>query len=138
MVTVEEGIVELSSADSVWRAGAGYQLTYSTTDKRATLANVDPQAVLKWRAGELPYVASSLAAVIADVNRYSRSRIQLVDEDLGSLTFTGTVFTDSIDDWLQAIQDAYPVRAERAANGDIGLYRVPASTAPQPPATPTR
>jgi transmembrane sensor len=124
IVTVEEGTVEIAGGGvppGQWRATAGYQLTYSRAQHLATLASVNPAAILKWRSGELSYDWQSLAAVIADLNRYSSRKIILNDPVIANEKFTGTVFISSIDDWLKGIQDTYPVRAEEAPNGDIIL-----------------
>jgi transmembrane sensor len=128
IVTVEEGVVEVASRPhsgaaqpGVWRAEAGYRLAYSTRERTAIIASVDPSTALKWRTGELAYVWEPLGSVVADVNRYSSRPIVLHDQRVASLRFTGTVFTASIDDWLQAIQSAYPLRVVEGANGEIVL-----------------
>jgi transmembrane sensor len=124
-VTVEEGIVEVRSAgDSqpvTWRAGAGYQLTYSTSKRTASFASVSPTAELAWRKGEMAYVREPLGAVVDNLNRYSARRIVIDDPSLAALPFTGTAFVESLDDWLTGIEQAYPVTVTRAPNGDIVL-----------------
>ena len=62
-ITVEEGTVEVSSRASgkrpvTWRAEAGYQLTYSTRDRTASLASVNPAAELAWRTASWPTCAN--------------------------------------------------------------------------------
>jgi len=127
IVTVEEGVVEVASQARsgtppiIWRAEAGYQLAYSTREHTATIASIDPSSVLKWRAGEFAYIWEPLATVVADISRYSSRRIVIGDERLAGLRFTGTVFTSSADDWLRAIQEAYPIRVRQDPNGDIVL-----------------
>lgn len=122
VVTVEEGIVQVAEGiENTWRAEAGYQLTYSTAHRTASLASINPTTALKWRNGELSYVWEPLGVVVADINRYSLHRIVLADPALADLRFTGTVFTSSLTDWLKAVQDAYPVEADLSGNGDIVL-----------------
>lgn len=130
IITVEEGTVEVSGYTSgrrpiTWRAEAGYQLTYSTLDRTASLASVDPAAELTWRNGELAYVREPLRSVIEDLNRYSRRKIVIDDPDIGALPFTGTVFATSLDDWLAGVERAYPISVKHADNGDIVLERRP-------------
>jgi transmembrane sensor len=127
-VTVEEGTVEIAGnvlakkgLPAMWRAEAGYQLTYSSQGRTAMITSVDTPNALDWRSGELAYVWEPLGTVIEDLNRYSKRKIIIQDPAIAELRFTGTVFTASLDDWLKAIEQAYPVRAENTSNGDIVL-----------------
>jgi len=130
IVTVQEGVVSVAHAggpgpgipphSSSWRVGAGYQFVYSATDATTTLSSVDTSAVLAWREGRLEYMRAPLAAVLADVSRYAGHPLQFADPAdpaLARLTFTGTVFTASIDEWITALPGALPVRVERLASG---------------------
>jgi transmembrane sensor len=127
-VTVEEGTVEIAGnvfakqgLPATWRADAGYRLTYSSQGRTAKITSVDTSSVLEWRGGELAYVWEPLGAVIEDLNRYSQHKVIIKDPAIAELRFTGTVFTASVADWVKAIEQAYPVRADSTANGDIVL-----------------
>lgn len=125
-ITVEEGTVEVSSRPSgkravTWRAEAGYQLIYSTRDRTASLASVNPSAELAWRNGELAYVREPLGSVVENLNRYSRRKIVIEDPEIAALPFTGTAFPSSLDDWLAGVEQAYPITAEPTDSGDIIL-----------------
>jgi transmembrane sensor len=127
-VTVEEGTVEIAGdvfakkgLPTTWRAEAGYQLTYSSQGRTAMITNVDTSSALKWRGGELAYVWEPLGAVIEDLNRYSEHKVIIKDPAIAELRFTGTVFTASLADWVKAVEQVYPVRADNSANGDIVL-----------------
>jgi transmembrane sensor len=127
-VTVEEGTVEIAGdvfakkgLPTTWRAEAGYQLTYSSQGRTAMIASVDTSNALEWRGGELAYVWEPLGAVIEDLNRYSKHKVIIKDPAIAELRFTGTVFTASLADWVKAVEQAYPVRADITANGDIVL-----------------
>jgi transmembrane sensor len=127
-VTVEEGTVEIAGnvfakkgLPTTWRAEAGYRLTYSSQGRTAMIASVNTSSALEWRSGELAYVWEPLGAVVEDLNRYSEHRVIIKDPAIAELRFTGTVFTASLADWVKAVEQAYPVRADRSANGDIVL-----------------
>lgn len=127
-VTVEEGTVEIAGnvfakkgLPTTWRAEAGYRLTYSSQGRTAMIASVDTSNALAWRGGELAYVWEPLGAVIEDLNRYSEHKVIIKDPAIAELRFTGTVFTASLTDWVKAVEQAYPVRADSTANGDIVL-----------------
>jgi transmembrane sensor len=130
LVTVEEGAVEIASSPAAtgrssnrWRVGAGYQLVYSPRTQLATLVTVDSAHTLQWRSGELAYGGTSLKSVIDDVNRYSDRHIVLADSTIGQYSYSGTVFVQSIDDWVQALLVVYPLQARHEADGTLILER---------------
>jgi transmembrane sensor len=130
VVTVEEGQVEIAStpiaqsaSPNLWRVSAGYQLVYAPRSRLASLVTVDSSRELQWRSGELDYVGTSLERVLDDVNRYSNRHIVLADSTLGQYPYSGTVFVQSIDDWLQALTVVYPVQVRHAADGTLILER---------------
>ena len=78
---------------------------------------------MAWRDGRLEYYGEPLSSVVADVSRYSNQPIELGDLQLAQLTFTGTVFTESVDDWLNAIQATFPIRAVTTDDHRVLLLR---------------
>lgn len=117
VVTVYEGIVSVAGVghDAApggnWRVSAGYQVIYDTKLRDVRLSAVDPLHAFDWRSGRLQYFDEPLGSVVADVARYSVRPIEVADNDVADLRFTGTVFTNSVDEWLTAIQSTFPVRA---------------------------
>jgi transmembrane sensor len=128
-VTVEEGTIRVVAPGAEralqWQASAGYQIDYSEHDKTAVVASIDPQRVLQWRSGQLSYDRTPLATVIADINRYSKTRIAISDPSLEHMEFSGTVFVAAIGDWLTALEAVYPVKAHESAAGVIQLSASP-------------
>jgi transmembrane sensor len=125
-VTVEEGTVEVSSVPGgmppvMWRADAGYQLTYAMRDRTASLARVDPDAELAWRNDELAYVREPLGTVVENLNRYSTRKIVIEDPEVAAMPFTGTAFPAFLDDWVAGVEQAYPITARRTSGGDVVL-----------------
>jgi transmembrane sensor len=125
-VTVEEGTVEVRGVspgknDVVWRAEAGYQLTYSPEHRTASLASINPATALTWRNGDLAYLYEPLGSVVEDLNRYSRRKIVIADPEVAEIAFTGTVFTASLEGWLAAVKQAYPVDVKESATGEVIL-----------------
>lgn len=110
VVTVDEGVVEIHSADAgVVRAPAGHEVKWGGEVAQPVVTEVNPLRALAWRDGRLEYVDEPLAAVIADVNRYSKRRIVIRDPAAKNLAFTGTVFTGSTEEWLHALPGEFPV-----------------------------
>jgi len=125
IVTVEEGTIIAAGLGPQgpveWRAGAGYQVSYSANERTAEIARVDAQRALRWRDGELAYEGAPLETVIRDINRYSTANVVLKDPALGQLRFSGTVFVSSVGDWISALEAKYPVRARKSPSGQIEL-----------------
>ncbi len=120
VVTVTDGLVEVTTerwfglAPNNRRAlaGPGEQVAYDEVLNALVLHQVDPAVVTAWRGGNLTFkfVNEPLADVVEYLNRYSTRRVELSDRTLGRRTFTGTVHHDRSDDWLLALEQAYPLR----------------------------
>jgi len=125
-VTVEEGTIRVVAPGSrgslQWQAGAGDQIDYSEREKTAVVASIDTQRALQWHSGELWYDRVPLANVIADINRYSSTRIVISDPGLEQMAYSGTVFMASIRDWLTAFEAVYPVSDSESSTGTIQLF----------------
>ena len=52
------------------------------------------------------------ACLIASLNRYSKRPVRIADPKLAALAFTGTIRTDAIDRWLEALPQVLPLRVE--------------------------
>jgi len=125
-VTVEEGAVDVSSSPghASWRAEAGYQLTVIQVNTIRPPSPVStPQEHLSGGTASSPtsasrWVPSSKTSkpLLFPENRHPRQ-----GRRGAPLQITGTAFTAGVDDWLKAIQEAYPVEAQNSPNGDIVL-----------------
>lgn len=107
-------------SDSTAILKAGQQLAYGN-DKVTEVVTTDTEVVTAWRKGRLNYLGEELRYVIADVNRYRDKPIRLGDNAAANMQFTGTVFQDSIDTWLESIAEVFPVEVNRMANGEVIL-----------------
>lgn len=150
-VTVTEGVVEIitdpasheagdeghastSNQSTPIRVAAGYQLIWDKGSqarghRRARketlqLSQVDAAGMTAWREGRLEYVNEPLSVVIANVNRYSAGRLIVEGGDLGSLSFTGTILVNSIDEWLAALQLSFPVSVSKGDDGSLIIRRL--------------
>lgn len=142
-ITVQEGIVEVRRSDRGTGAApqwpgptdlgrpmqvqAGEQLVVDVESGKVRESVMDPAVALAWRSGRLEFTGDSLATVIASVNRYATRPIALADPQLGELTFTGTVFFDSIDAWVDGLQQVFPITVDRSAEDEIVLAARPPS-----------
>jgi transmembrane sensor len=67
---------------------------------------------LRWREGWLIYRNEPLGNVIADVSRYTERRMEVSDHDAATLRFSGAVYRETVDEWLLALPEAFPVTIE--------------------------
>jgi transmembrane sensor len=126
VVTVTKGSVAVSRADGnvampdhPVQVAAGGQLVWDKGQQGAAVTAVDPAVALAWREGRLEYAGEPLGAVIADINRYSSRPVSIADESVKKLRFTGTVMTDSTEEWLRALPGNFPVRLVERGNALI-------------------
>jgi transmembrane sensor len=113
---VTEGI---DGTSNVVHVTSGEQFTSFGGVHAGLLAASNSDEALSWRDGRLQYLAEPLGSVIADVNRYISRPIIIRDEGLKSLTYTGTIFIQSIDEWLSAVPKEFPVIVIAEANQTI-------------------
>lgn len=129
-VSVVEGIVKvtrnLNAADEMPVSGDtsretdllhearlehGQQLLYDNAGQwRAVLNGKLPERATAWREGRLAYVNERLGAVLQDVNRYTHRKLVLGDKTLAALTYTGTVFSGDVGEWVRGLQRAFPIK----------------------------
>ena len=124
---VQEGSVTVDLADAAagasarLRLGAGYLANYDPVQRSASVVAIDADRELGWREGRLRFLDRSLGQVVDVVNRYANTRVELGDPRLGELRFTGTVFVESLDDWVGALSGSFPLRAIRPDDRNIVL-----------------
>lgn len=119
-VMVAEGVVSVQN--SVLRSGdiqqvnvsPRQQVTFDIRGQEPLLVRDAPnlEERLRWREGWLIYRNEPLGSVIADVSRYTVRRMEVSDHDAATLRFSGAVYRDSVDEWLLALPEAFPVTIE--------------------------
>ena len=134
VVTVTEGTVELKRSPHDPRAFAGdhdtVQRLMTTTVNAGVQAVVSPTelslvevsnpiSVTEWQIGHLKYRSEPLKFVVADVSRYTTKEIIIADSEIEAMIFTGSVFQDQTDDWLKALETAFPVEVTNMGDNKI-------------------
>lgn len=138
VVTVTEGRVEvkrtpqgLSSGSPARHTGrqpvattigVGDQAVVSATEF-SVIELDDPVTVIEWQTGYLQYRAEPLRYVVAGVSRYSSKEIIIVDRDIENMLFTGSVFQDQTDDWLQALATVFPLEVAYAGENKVPIRK---------------
>ncbi|HKS55841.1 MAG TPA: FecR domain-containing protein [Steroidobacteraceae bacterium] len=120
-VAVSEGRVAVGrageSAASVLPSGAAWTAGASGVEVHP----VDAFDVGAWRLGRLFYDNATLRDIVADANRYTRTRIVVADPQLEDLRLTTSFRTSQVDGMVETLQAALPLVAERQASGEIVL-----------------
>lgn len=129
-VTLVEGRVEVAMADRN-RAAAGrrWQLTPGQRligggGAEPAIETVAVDVATSWQDGIAVFDNTTLAAAVAEMNRYTRQKIVLVDPALAALPISGAFKTGSNEDFVAALAAYYPIAVRRSEGGDFQLaYR---------------
>jgi transmembrane sensor len=122
VVSVTKGVVEVSAPGGSVKVTAGSRIVWNESgDATPSILPATAESTLAWQQGRLEYHNEPLAAVIADVNRYSRQSIVIEDEAAGQILFSGTVFTRATDAWIDALPQVFPVQLEPRLAGGLLL-----------------
>jgi transmembrane sensor len=70
----------------------------------------DISKVSGWRRGQVVFNNDRLDAAIAELNRYTTSRIELADPALASLKVSGVFYAGRSDSFLETVTGYYPIR----------------------------
>ncbi|MDO6693646.1 FecR domain-containing protein [Aliiglaciecola sp. 3_MG-2023] len=97
---------------------AGQQIRY-TQHKVDIVDDSKMDVAIAWRTGNLQYLTEELRYVVEDINRYSKVPISLTDSKVGGLAYSGTIFTNKIDNWLESLPVAFPVKIIRLTDGSV-------------------
>ncbi|MDO6712145.1 FecR domain-containing protein [Aliiglaciecola sp. 2_MG-2023] len=103
---------------------AGQQISYNQQSVRI-VDESSTEVATAWREGNLQYLTEKLRFVVEDINRYSEIPIRLGDDKVGELAYSGTVFTDRVDSWLESLPVAFPVKILRNSNGAVVIAADP-------------
>jgi len=144
-VIVTEGIVELAALPKPSESGifykneigaaataklvAGQSANISETAKTAqpeieifTSQTIDRK--LAWRKGLLIFDGESLAEVISEVSRYTRSQIVISDPEIRDLPIGGSFKAGEVDALLGALEASFGVKVSRVSTDLIYLSKV--------------
>ena len=110
-----------AAASAVALVTAGSQTSYGEEGTMMAVVSADVHADLAWRTGVLTLVNRELSDVIQEVNRFVQNEVAIGDSSIGDFRFTGTVYPDRIDEWLEGLTQGYPVKVVRVAGRTILL-----------------
>lgn len=101
-----------ASGDMV-EAVAGQRVSYDPLKSVMSISSITADQATGWRNDRLEFINEPLDVVVANINRYSARPLHIADAGLEPLTFTGTVNTDAIDNWLHALPQVFPLKVTK-------------------------
>lgn len=134
-VAVSQGRVQVSEKSSTHlgsralEAGAGQRIFFDPAVAALRLGDIAPEQTAAWRDDRLEFINEPLDVVVANINRYSPRPLRIADSSLETLTFTGSIKTDAIDSWVNALPKVLPVQV-KATQEQIVLSRAQGKASP--------
>ncbi|QQP95549.1 FecR family protein [Lysobacter enzymogenes] len=113
----------LAQAGSTLRPGQ--QLSYDHSGRMTPPEPLDVGAAESWPSGDLVFKNRRLDALLTEMNRYSATKLRLADPDLGKITVSGVFHIGDQAALLEALEQGWSLKAERAADDEIVLHRNP-------------
>ncbi len=107
-VEIVTGTTNGSTIERQLRLTQGQQAVLLPNDVPTT-GSIDPHVVTAWTTGTLKFIDEPLDSVIAAVNRYSPTRIEIRGGGVAHLRYTGTVVAGRVDEWLAALPNVFPI-----------------------------
>jgi transmembrane sensor len=125
-VTLVEGAVEVThdragdgAPARAWRLAPGQALTPSATASQPV--RVDVAAATSWTSGQLVFHATPLADAVAEVNRYSRTKVVLEAPALSASLVSGKFDAGDTQAFVAALCDLFHLEAAAPQDGEIRL-----------------
>lgn len=112
----QAGPIQTLSAGEVMTVGAGGQVTIRKADT-ARLAG--------WRDGVVYFEETPLDEAVAEMNRYARRPIVVVDQKAGTLRVSGAFRTAEADAFAETMSDLFSLSITRSADGQTILASAP-------------
>jgi transmembrane sensor len=100
--------------------GAGQQLSASGNDYSVVPVSTHRlSSVLAWRDGAVVFDGESLSDAIAEISRYTDTRIIVNDPQVAALRVGGRYRTGDVQAFFDALQTAFPVSIRHGSNGAV-------------------
>jgi len=98
---------------------------------------VDVEQVIGWREGQLVFRDDPLRDVVKEINRYSTKKLVVVDDErLDGIQIGGVFRAGSTESFVAAVEELYPVQAQRVSADRVALVWFDATSDGKEPANP--
>lgn len=102
---------------------AGQQLVATPTLVVDDIRPANADRVSSWRTGQVVFEDSRLADAVAELNRYTRTPIELADPTLADLRISGAFMTGRSDTFVEAVTSYFPITARRTRDAILLTQR---------------
>lgn len=128
-VVLLEGKVSVATAHSNSTLTTGEALRFDRAGVIRAAHPADLQAALGWTSGEVVAHGWTLPRLLAEMNRYSNTKLELGDAVLRNLQITGTFRAGDQATLLKVLESGWPIRARRLASNRVVLLHKPVPSA---------
>lgn len=119
-VMISNGLAQAGSA-----LRPGQQLSYDHSGRMTPPEPLDLSVAQSWPGGDLVFKNRRLDALLTEMNRYSATKLRLADPNLGKITVSGVFHIGDQAALLEALEQGWSLKAERATDDEIVLHRNP-------------
>lgn len=92
---------------------AGQQLVAMPTLAADEVRPANADRVSSWRNGQVMFENTRLADAVTELNRYTRTPIEIADPELSDLRISGAFMTGRSDTFVEAVTSYFPIHAQR-------------------------
>lgn len=100
---------------------SGQNLAYDDMGHISPVHSIDLQKAQGWTQGKLFIHDWRLPDLVAEMNRYSATKVQIGDPSLQDIRISGIFRTNDQQTFLKLLQEGWPVRAKRISDTQIVL-----------------
>jgi len=111
-VTLLQGKIRTTAPNTSATLNAGQQIAFHADDLGG-VQSADMDSAEAWRHGRLLMNFVPLKQVIAEINRYRREQIRLLDDKLGEHEVNIAIDIQHVDEWLEALRTTMGVKVEK-------------------------
>jgi|TARA_B110000495_G_C22975982_1_gene573248 transmembrane sensor len=90
----------------------------------AVLSKGEIQRVLAWQHGTMTFASKPLAEIIEELNRLNDIQLTIVDSDLASEPFSGSLQSNNVEGFVSLLEKGYGVEATLRGSSEILLGKV--------------
>lgn len=110
-VRVDDGEGQMAHAAIITAGDTA--ISRGTSTLIAAKSEVRVENALAWRDGMLSFDQAPLSDVVAEFNRYNRTRLVVTDTQAGKIPIGGSFQAASVDSFTRLLRDAYGLKIER-------------------------
>jgi transmembrane sensor len=119
-ITCLDGELEVERHTSTVMLKAGQQVTY-IAQGLADASAIDPASISAWQSGLLVFHYVPLMDAVAEINRYRRGRVLVMNAELGRRVVNGRFRIDNVDSVLATFEQIFGAKITRLPGGIVLL-----------------